>query len=118
MRNLNLYGGEYYDYIQLLQSGNQYGILISKRLLLKPVIPMWLYFLGLFLIPNGIFFAMVGLPSLLLFAVFLVAYFPLWSVCNVSTMGYIFFHTVCLALLKIASVPLSFLLEVLWILFF
>jgi len=117
-KNLKLYKKEYYEYTELLSLGNVYYILISKRLLLKPIIPMWTYFLGLFLVRNNIFFAMVGLPSLIVFSVFLVMLFPLWSSCNISAKAYIAFHSISILLLKIISVPASMLLEVLWILCF
>ena len=115
MARLNLYGRDYDEYRQFLQAGNQYSILISKRLLLKPMVPLWLYFLALFLVPSGIFFAMVGLPSLILFSVFLVMWYPYWRACHVSMIAYTIFHALCLLLLKLASVLLFFLMEVLWI---
>lgn len=116
--NLKLYGKEYYEYTELLSFGNVYYILISKRLLLKPMIPIWLYLLGLFLVRSNIFFAMVGLPSLIVLSVSLVTFFPLWAACNISTRAYITFHGVSILLIKIISVPVSVLLEVLWTLCF
>ena len=115
-KNLELYGKEYYEYAETLSSGNVYYIMISKRLLLKPMLPIWIYLLCLFLVRNNIFFAMVGLPSLIVFSVSLVTLFPLWEACNVSVQAYITFHGVSVLLLKIISVPVSMLLEVLWIL--
>lgn len=115
---LRVYGKEYYEYTELLSLGNVYYIMISKRLLLKPMIPMWTYFLCLFLVRNHIFFAMVGLPSFVAFSVFLVMYFPLWKACNFSAKAYIVFHCVFLLFLKMFSVPVSMFLEVLWTLCF
>lgn len=115
-KNLELYGKEYYEYAETLSSGNVYYIMISKRLLLKPMLPIWIYLLCLFLVRNNIFFAMVGLPSLIVFSVSLVMLFPLWEACNVSVQAYITFHVVSVLLIKIISVPVSMLLEVLWIL--
>jgi len=116
--NLRIYEKEYYEYTKLLSFGNVYYILISKRLLIKPLLPMWLYFLGLFLVHSDIFFAMVGLPSLIVFSVFLVMFFPLWEACNVSVKAYIVFHSASILLIKIISIPVSMLLEVLWTLCF
>ncbi len=113
-KDLKLYGNDYHDYIELLSLGTVYYILISKRLLLKPMIPLWLYFGGLFLIGGNVFFAMVGLPSLIIFLVFLMMYFPPWQACNISTKAYVVFHSISLLLLKVISVPVSMLLEVLW----
>ena len=42
--------------------------------LLKPKFTLW-YLLALFLVRNHIFFAMVGLPSLIVFSVFLAMFF-------------------------------------------
>lgn len=117
-KNLKLYGKEYYEYTELLALGNVYYIQISKRLLIKPMLPIWLYLLGLFLVRSNIFFAMVGLPSLIVFSVFLVMLFPLWKACNVSAKAYIVFHGASILLIKIISIPVSMLLEVLWTLCF
>lgn len=117
-KNLKLYGKDYYEYTELLSFGNVYYILISKRLLLKPMLPIWLYLSGLFLVRNHIFFAMVGLPSLIVFSVFLAMFFPMWSACNVSVKAYITFHSISIILIKILSIPVSMLLEVLWTLCF
>lgn len=117
-KNLKLYGKEYYEYTELLSLGNVYYILISKRLLIKPMIPIWAYLLVLFLVRSNIFFAMVGLPSLIVFSVFLVMLFPLWEACNVSAKAYIVFHGTSILLIKIISIPVSMLLEVLWTLCF
>ena len=117
-KNLKLYGKEYYEYTELLSSGNVYYILISKRLLIKPMMPIWAYLLALFLVRSNIFLAMVGLPSLIVFSVFLVMFFPLWEACNVSARAYIVFHGASILLIKIISIPVSMLLEVLWALCF
>ena len=117
-KNLKLYGEEYYEYTELLSLGNVYYILISKRLLIKSMIPLWAYLFTLFLVRNNIFFAMAGLPSLILFSVFLVMFFPLWEACNVSARAYIVFHGASILLIKIISIPVSMLLEVLWTLCF
>lgn len=117
-KNLRLYGKEHYEYTELLSLGNVYYILISKRLLLKPMVPLWICFLGLFLVRNNIFFAMVGLPSLIVFSVFLAMFFPMWNACNVSAKAYITFHSILILLIKIISIPVSMLLEVLWTLCF
>ena len=117
-KNLRLYGKEYYEYTELLSLENVYYITICKRLLLKPMIPMWIYLLGLFLVRSDTFFSIVGLPSLIVFSVFLVMFFPLWEACNVSAKAYIVFHGASILLIKIISIPVSMLLEVLWTLCF
>lgn len=117
-KNLKLYGKEYYEYTEQLCLGNVYHILISKRLLLKPILPLWLYLLGLFVVRSNIFFAMVGLPSLIVVFVFLAMVFPLWGACNISTRAYITFHGISVLIIKLVSIPVSMLLEVLWILCF
>lgn len=116
--NLKFYGKEYYEYTELLSLGQVYYILISKRLLLKPIIPLWAYIFGLFLVPNNIFFFMVGFPSIIIFPVFLAMLFPLWEACNISSKAYIAFHSTCIITLKIVSIPVSMFLEVLWTLCF
>ena len=117
-KNLKLCGNEYYKYTDLLTLGNVYYILISKRLLIKPMMPIWAYLFALFLVRNNVFFAMVGFPSLIVFAVSLVMYFPLWEACNISAKAFVVFHSVCVLLIKIISIPVSVLLEVLWTLCF
>ena len=117
-KNLKLYGKEYYEYTELLSSGNVYYILISKRLLIKPMMPVGACLLASFLVRNAMFGAMVVLPSLVLFCVFLVQFFPLWEACNVSARAYIVFHGASILLIKIISIPVSMLLEVLWTLCF
>lgn len=116
--NSKLYAKEYYKYTELLSNGNVYYILISKGLLLKPILPIWLCLLGLFSVRNNIFFAMVGLPSLIIFSVFLIAFFPIWQSFNISAKAYIVFHSTLIIILKIISIPVSMLLEVLWTLCF
>ena len=54
-KNLKLCGKEYYEYIEMLSLGNVYYILISKRLLIKPMMPIWAYLLALFLVRSNIF---------------------------------------------------------------
>jgi len=115
-KNLKLYGKDYDEYIELLSQGKVYSILISKRLLLRPMVPVWLYVFGLFLVRNGAFFAVVGLPSIIVYSVFLVMAFPLWEACHVSVRAYAVFHGACLFSLKILSIPISMLLEEVWIL--
>ena len=117
-KNLKLYGKEYYDYSELLSSGTVYFIFISKRLLFKPMTPIWAYILVLFLVRNNIFLVIIGLPSLVVVTTFLVKSFSLWEACNVSKKAYIVFHSVFIAFLKVISIPISMFLEVLWTLCF
>lgn len=117
-KNIMLYPKEYYEYVELLSDGHVYYILICHRLLLRPIIPVWLYLLGLFLVQNYVFFAVITLPSIVIFLFFLIMLFPIWAACNVSIKAYIAFHSACIILLKIVSIPVSALLEVLWTLCF
>ena len=111
MENMKLYSKDYYDYIELLSSGETYSILISKRLLIKPMISMWMCFLGLFIVNNNVLFAVVGIPCFVIFGFFLIMFFPLWNSCNISLKAYTFFHIVSILFLKFISVAISFLLE-------
>jgi hypothetical protein len=111
MNNLHLFSGEYYEYLNFLSFGNKYYILISKRLLFKPLIPIWIYLFCLFLVRNSSFFCVAVLPNIILFVVFLYMIFPLWSYCNFSKTAYFVFHCSCILILKIISIPISILLE-------
>ena len=112
--SLSLYGKAYHDYIALLSAGETYGILTVKRLLIRPLIPIWIYLLGIFCIRNAVFGAMVTLPCLLICGVFLSLYFPLWRACRVSAAAYCLFHTIIFLILRGISIPISLFLEVLW----
>lgn len=112
--NMHLYSRDYYEYTEFLSGGITYSILISKRLLMQPMLPIWLFFLGLFSISSPVFFAMVGLPCLVLLCVFIALIYPVWNTCEISPKAYILFHTLILFLLKIISIPLSMFLEALW----
>lgn len=113
MKNLNIYGSDYYSYMDMLSSGNIFRILISKRLLLRPVIPVWFCLFWLFLVPSNTFFAMVGLPSLIIFGVYLAQLYQFWSACGISKKAYSFFHAAAVLLLKILSSVIIALLGVL-----
>ena len=113
--NIGLYGKEYYEYTEFLCGGITYSILISKRLLIRPMIPVWLFLLCLFSVPDPVFFAMVGFPCLVLLCVYIALFYPVWSACGISLKAYSCFYTASLLLIKIASVPISIILEVLWI---
>ena len=114
MKNFKMYATDYYGYISMLSSGDSFKILISKRLLFRTVSPMWFLLFGIFLVQSSIFFAMVGLPSMILFFIFLVKNFSLWQACGFSAKAYIVFHCGGLLFLKMFSIPISILLEVLW----
>lgn len=115
MKNhMSLYGKDYYEYTEFLSRGITYSILISKRLLIRPMIPLWLFLLCLFSVPDPAFFAMVGFPCLVLLCVFIALFYPVWSACGISRRAYVIFHTFALLLIKIASIPISVILEALW----
>ena len=112
--NLVPYGSAYNGYTALLAAGETYGILISKRLLLRPLIPMWGYLLGLFCVRGAVFGAMVTLPCLVIFGIFLIMLRPLWRACCISPGAYALFHGAVLLILKGIAYSISLLLEVLW----
>lgn len=105
---------EYHEYISMLLSNDQFSITISKRLLICPVIPIWALLFAFFLVPDISFFAMVGIPSLILCWIYLCMLFPIWNACNISKKSYIIFHSFVIIILKILSIPAYMLLEVLW----
>ena len=109
---------EYKLYIKMLAAGETYSILISKRLLLRTVLPFWVLLFAIFMIPNPVFFAMVGLPSLILYTVYLVDLYRCWRACNISKKAYTVFHISALLILRVISAILIKLLEGLWILCF
>lgn len=112
--NLSLYGRAYNGYIAFLSTGETYSILIAKRLLLRPLLPIWGYLLGLFCVRNSVFAAIVILPCLLIFSIFLVMLFPLWRACRVPPAAYVLFHLTVLLMLKGVSILFFLLLEALW----
>ena len=109
---------EYKLYLRLLAAGETYSVFISKRLLLRTVLPFWVLFFVVFMIPNTVFFAMVGLPSLILFAVYLVDLYHYWKACNISKGAYAIFHVSTILVLRIITAILMKLLEVIWTLCF
>lgn len=109
---------EYRLYIRMLAAGETYSIFISKRLLLRTVLPFWALLFLEFMIPSNVFFAMVGLPSLILYTVYLVDLYRCWRACNISKKAYTVFHISALLILRVISAILIKLLEGLWILCF
>lgn len=109
---------EYKLYIRMLAAGETYSIFISKRLLIRTVFPFWVLLFFEFMIPNTVFFAMVGIPSLILYAVYLVDLYHYWRACNISKSAYAIFHTSTILILSVITAILKKLLEVIWILCF
>ena len=109
---------EYKLYLRLLAAGETYSVFISKRLLLRTVLPFWVLFFVVFMIPNTVFFAMVGLPSLILYAVYLFDLYRYWRACNISKSAYAIFHVSTILVLRIITAILMKLLEVIWTLCF
>ena len=109
---------EYRLYIRMLAAGETYSIFISKRLLLRTVFPFWVLFFVVFMIPNTVFFAMVGLPSLILYAVYLIDLYRYWRACSISKGAYAIFHASALLVLRVMTGILLKLLEVIWTLCF
>lgn len=109
---------EYRLYIRMLAAGETYSIFISKRLLFRTVFPFWVLFFVVFMIPNTVFFAMVGLPSLILYAVYLIDLYRYWRACNISKGAYAIFHASALLVLRVMTGILLKLLEVIWTLCF
>ena len=109
---------EYWLYLRLLAAGETYSVFISKRLLMRTVLPFWVLFFVVFMIPNPVFFAMVGIPSLILFAIYLVDLYHYWKACNISKSAYTVFHVSAILILRIITAILIALLEAIWILCF
>ena len=109
---------EYRLYIRMLAAGETYSIFISKRLLLRTVLPFWVLFFVVFMIPNTVFFAMVGLPSLILYAVYLIDLYHYWRACSISKSAYAIFHVSTILILRIITAILIKLLGVIWTLCF
>ena len=109
---------EYKLYLRMLATGETYSVFISKRLLLRTVLPFWVLFFVVFMIPNTVFFAMVGLPSLILYTVYLVDLYHYWRACNISKSAYAIFHVSTILILRIITAILMKLLEVIWTLCF
>lgn len=109
---------EYKLYLRMLASGESYAIFISKRLLMRTVLPFWILLFFVFLIPNFTFLAMVGLPILILYTVYLVDLYHYWKACNISKSAYTIFHVSAILLLRIITAILIVLLEAIWILCF
>ncbi len=104
MKNLKILGADHLAYMKELAAGGVYRILISKRLLLRPILPMWGVFFALFFIGNSTLFAMVGIPIMIAYSVFLVNLYPYWRACNISVRAYVFFHSAAI----LSLIPLSF----------
>lgn len=107
MKNFGIYGSDYSAYMTMLSSGNCFKIFISKRLLFRPILPMWILLFCIFLIPNPVFFAMAGLPVLVIFSAFLATLFPFWNACGISRKAYIVFHIITVFLLKILAIQVA-----------
>lgn len=112
MKNLKLYGSDFYSYMKMLLSGNTFRILISKRLLMRPLIPMWILLFFVMLVPNSTFFGMVGLPCLGLYAVFLFGKYPYWEACHVKKLPFVLWNVLFLIGMKLLTIPIFHLLEV------
>lgn len=103
MKNLKILGADHLAYMRELAAGGVYRILISKRLLLRPLLPMWGIFFVLFFIGNSTLFAMVGIPIIIAYSVFLVNLYPYWYACNISVRAYVFFHTESILFLLVTA---------------
>ena len=109
---------EYKLYLRMLASGETFSILISKRLLFRTVLPFWILVFFVFTIPNYVFWALVGIPILILYSLYLWNLYRYWSACNISKHAYIVFHISALFCMIVAASIFSKLLEELWILCF
>lgn len=114
MKNIKILGADHLAYMEELAIGNIYRILISKRLLLRPLFPMWGILFALFFTGNSTFFAMVGIPIMIVYSVFLVNLYPYWHACNISVRAYAFFHAESILFLLILSFFTSKLSEVIY----
>ena len=111
MKNLKILGADHLAYMAELATGQIYRILISKRLLLRPLFPMWSIFFALFFIGNSTLFAMVGIPIMIVYSVFLINLYPYWHACNISVRAYVFFHTESILFLLITAKLLEVIYE-------
>jgi hypothetical protein len=114
MKNIKILGADHLAYMEELAIGNIYRILISKRLLLRPLFPMWGILFALFFTGNSTLFAMVGIPIMIVYSVFLVNLYPYWHACNISVRAYAFFHAESILFLLILSFFTSKLSEVIY----
>ena len=114
MKNIKILGADHLAYMEELAIGNIYRILISKRLLLRPLFPMWGILFALFFTGNSTLFAMVGIPIMIVYSVFLVNLYPYWHACNISVRAYAFFHAESILFLLILSFFASKLSEVIY----
>lgn len=114
MKNIKILGADHVAYMEELAIGNIYRILISKRLLLRPLFPMWGILFALFFTGNSTLFAMVGIPIMIVYSVFLVNLYPYWHACNISVRAYAFFHAESILFLLILSFFTSKLSEVIY----
>ena len=114
MKNIKILGADHLAYMEELAIGNIDRILISKRLLLRPLFPMWGILFALFFTGNSTLFAMVGIPIMIVYSVFLVNLYPYWHACNISVRAYAFFHAESILFLLILSFFTSKLSEVIY----
>lgn len=111
MRKVN---DDYINYMEMLSCGNVYRITISKWLLFRPLILIWSITLAVFLIPNSVFFQMVGIPWFVICAVILVMLYPYFEACAISKRGYVLFHISAIIICKIFSLLILTVLGVVW----
>ena len=109
---------QHIQYAEFLLAEKNYNIIISRHYLLRMLHPFWIVLLLLFSIPNKFFFGYVVLPNILLYFIFLFSIYEIWKCCNIPLKAYIVFHTIMLVFLKLLSIPIGYLLEVLWTLCF
>ena len=112
MKDLKLYSSDFYSDTKMLLSGNTFRILISKRLLMRPLIPMWVFLFFIMMIPGKVFFWIAGFPCLGLYAVFLLGNYPYWEACSVKKLPFVLWNAIWVLFLKLLTIPVLNLLEV------
>lgn len=110
--DLRLLGDDFYRYASFLSGGEKYGIMISKRLLIRPYIPFWLLYFGLGIVNNALFWGLVGIPALILITVHISRLYFLWEVCRVGKKQYYFLNYLCFLLSYLAGVGAGYLIDV------
>lgn len=118
MKKITIGKPQHIQYVEFLLAEKNYNIMISRHYLFRILRPFWIVLLLLFSIQNKFFFGYVVLPNILLYFILLFSIYEIWKCLNIPLKAYIAFHTTVLVILKLLSIPVGYLLEVLWTLCF
>ena len=92
MKNIKLWGEEYYEYTSFLCKGESYHILICKRLLIRPFLFFWFMSFLLGYIYNKILIPTVGFPLFFYSLINMELMYYLWKAINVKKWIYYFYN--------------------------